>query len=126
MKPINEYITERIRIDNTRRPEFPINGTVDEQIEYLRHCGFEKIPALDNPIYTMNNQKGRKVVWNLGSMLRFADVTKRQISEKNPALCCNPSSKYYALEYSDSSSKNSYKLLTKDEFLRAMWDILRI
>jgi hypothetical protein len=126
MKTLNNYILERLNPKHLGYSGFPIDGTIEEMIKYLENYGFERIPAADNAIYTMNNQKGRKVIWVLGGMIRFADVTKRKISEKNPAFAYNIANDYCALEYSDSSSKKSYKQLTKDEFLSAMHDVLGI
>ena len=48
MDTLTNYITERIRIDNVKHLEFPIDGTVDDMVEFLDEQGFKSLKSPKN------------------------------------------------------------------------------
>ena len=96
MESLNNYITERIRVDNIKHPEFPINGNTEEIVDFLKERGFEEIKDLPHlPMYTdyvtvFNNTYKNKcfgvMVDSLSkrNIICFADTSNGRISRKNP------------------------------------------
>jgi hypothetical protein len=98
MNQLNDYIFERIRIDNIRILKFPIDGTYDEVIIFLKEAGFGELPYK----YRMGKYKIRNEVdtihafntersllfygWAIpeGCIIRFADTSTEKISVDNP------------------------------------------
>lgn len=51
MNQLSDYITERIRIDNIKKFEFPINDPIEKMVEYLRNHDFTEIPCTSRKMY---------------------------------------------------------------------------
>ena len=108
MNSLSDYIVERIRIDNIKLEEFPVDGTYDEVVDFLERCGFNKIK--DDSHYMFNNAKKfnqeHKLCFSCEtsdsySYVIFADTTKSNISDKNRLYCINfdPNKKYHISSY---------------------------
>lgn len=91
MKPINDYIVERIRIDNVKPTcDFPINGTIDDMIKFLKMNGFKETRFTFGNIFALLNKKSTKqfVCYNKefdAVRLWFADTTNK-ITNDNPVF----------------------------------------
>lgn len=90
MKPINDYIVERIKIDNVKPAcDFPINGTIDDMIKFLKMNGFEETRFTPGNIFTFLNKRSAKQLayYNYFDAVRlwFADTTNK-ITEDNPVF----------------------------------------
>lgn len=78
MKNLNNYITERIRIDNIKCPEFPVDGTLDDIIQFLKENGFVKLTLEGNVFKSFINAKARSFDINLVTdRIWFADTSKK-------------------------------------------------
>jgi hypothetical protein len=95
MESLNNYITERIRIDNIKHPEFPIKGDYDATIVFLKEQGFERLPhefygsEQHQFVNIFNDQHIRGWMYYLAgdlTMITFADTTDREISKDNPMI----------------------------------------
>ena len=88
MESLNNYITERIRVDNIKSREFPINGTLGEIIDFLKEHGFKEIKDLPNlSRYTDYvvpfNEYRNKCFGVFKKNIFFADTSRKKISESN-------------------------------------------
>ena len=127
METLNNYITERIRIDNIRGG-FPIDGSFDDMIEFLRRNGFKV--CMNNSGYSdyscLSSQRNGKVLIrrdvgagrNQYYVLIFAN-TNNTITENNPIFVVflyGNGSKNFKIEYGN----DRFEILTKDEFLQKL------
>jgi hypothetical protein len=87
MKPINNYIVERIRIDNINTYRgFPFSGTAPEVIDFLEYAGFERFDlpksakTLGSVVDEFDKREGKYfTAVNYGTIntVYFADMSKR-------------------------------------------------
>ena len=108
MNQLSDYITERIRIDNIRILKFPIDGTYDEVINFLKDAGFGglpykyKISNTNDTINAFNTERSLlfygKSIFN-GCIIRFANTSTEKISADNPMfeMWYNKNHKIYSL-----------------------------
>ena len=87
MNQLSNYITERIRIDNIKILKFPIDGTYDDAIMFLKKQNFEEIYP-DGYIEELANLAETKCfihdsILN-GFIIWFADTSKEDVSKDNP------------------------------------------
>jgi hypothetical protein len=100
MNPLSDYITERIRVDNTnikrKHPgDFPINGNIHDVINFLESYGFEEMPPvyrneLKEYIEILNSYHKRCFInYRVQSknandgFIVFGDTSKSDISKNN-------------------------------------------
>ena len=92
MKPINDYIVERIRVDNMKQ-EFPNVHSADEILDFLKKQGFKEIPDTYDFYYLgqyvdVFDDKRKKLVirYTEGKFctINFADTSRSDISDDNP------------------------------------------
>ena len=87
MEPLNEYITGRIRIDNIK-PKFPINGTLNDIINFLESNGFKESPFKSGrdifPLFNGKSTKQYILNRDIYNRLWFADTSNGPISGNNP------------------------------------------
>jgi hypothetical protein len=100
METLNNYITERIRIDNIKHLEFPIDGTIDDMVEFLQSQGFSRMYpntfALRSKFNEVNNKcfvaKVNKAIW-------FADTSNDEINGDNPIFSVDEETSNYRSYY---------------------------
>ena len=86
MKNLKDVL-EKLKIDDIKLiKEFPIDGTIDDMIEFLEKEGFKEIEYHKN--YTLSKQiknTNDKVFITLeNKRIYFADTSKKTISKENP------------------------------------------
>ena len=123
MKPISNYIVERIRIDNIKCA-FPIDGSTNDMIKFLESNGFMKIPFKIGGIFNLLNKKSAKqfVILSAGGITRFwfADTSNHPISEDNPVFLIiskNKTGGEREFAYSNTDLKNH---CNKQEFIEML------
>lgn len=101
MKPLNNYIVERIRVDNikhTEHTEFPAGKvTMDKTIGFLEKMGFNNIPhvpsrRLEDVVEIFNDTHGRCFTVSINphqgdKYILFTNTSNDKISIKNPMYC---------------------------------------
>jgi hypothetical protein len=102
MESLNNYITERIRVDNLKHQAFPNTSSIEEMVEFLREQNFVDVTN-KNLIYweqvfnILNLSKSKCYIYDqythpangVKISLKFADTTNGNISRKNPLFLCN-------------------------------------
>ena len=78
-------VLEKLKIDDIRIDKFPINGTIEDVIEFLKEQGFEDIKQR-GPKDNVFNSKESKCFTYIEELKRvwFADTSKKTISKENP------------------------------------------
>lgn len=100
MKPLNKYITERIRIDNVKPREFPVDGKQYDAADFLEKNGFVEIKVMPElPWYSdyidfFNQCNGRCFGIKLkdvsdNQFICFADTSREKISKSNMLYMIN-------------------------------------
>jgi hypothetical protein len=110
MESLNNYIVERIRIDNVKHvkhSEFPVDGTVEEIVDFLKEQGFKEIndphSGFSDSAKFLNDMKGKCFSvdtrgWEVLGV-EFADTSTNKISEDNP---------FYYIDMSVKARKNGF------------------
>lgn len=129
MESLNNYITERIRIDNIK-PEFPVDGTDKEIIDFLKEYGFKEIKDLPNiPFYPdyailFNKYKdkcfGIEVEGTNNMDIYFANTSKDKISKSNILYIIRTSPKIYECRKVWGDDIEMCTFLDKSEFKKEM------
>ena len=102
MESLNNYITERIRVDNLKT-KFPNTSSIEEMIEFLKEHDFvdvtdERFFRWDQIVNALNKCKSKCYTYKryihprvggVVASLKFADTTNGNISRKNPLFLCN-------------------------------------
>ena len=86
MKELREVILEKLKVDDIVLTEkFPINGTVDDMIKFLKEQDFIHITNPPNGLLsdTFNNKGGKYMIVYIHTFY-FADTSKGKISKDNP------------------------------------------
>ena len=129
MESLNNYITERIRVDNIKL-EFPVDGTDKEIIDFLKEYGFKEIKAL--PYFTrytdyvvpFNKYKdkcfGIEVEGTNNMDIYFTNTSKNEISKSNILYIIQTSPKIYKCRKVWGSDYNMCTFLDKNEFKKEM------
>ncbi len=96
MKTIDNYILERL---NPRHlgptDKFPIDGTLDEVVEFLKRHGFEQVELESYGIVKQFNERHIRGFIISSTNIWFADTSKGIISEDNPVFVYRTDSKGY-------------------------------
>ena len=102
METLNNYITERIRVDNIQSTEFPIDGTLEDVIQFLEeqgYVGFSWLSGTPGGWSKFFNYYKQKIFsyktdnWGY-TYLKFADTTNKNIGKENPI---------YEMEFKDNN-----------------------
>ena len=132
METLNNYITERIRVDNIKRPEFPINGTLDDVVKFLKEQGFKEIKDLPyftlytNYVVPFNKYKDKcfaiEVDGTNTGIIYFADTSKDKISKSNILYIIRlyPATHEMIVRKIWGDGGNMYVFLDKGEFKKEM------
>ena len=132
MNSLNNYITERIRVDNIKHPEFPIDGTIKDMEEFLKRNGFGKIktnyqfngipggPRKYWRVFDEVHKKGYIIITERGvaDRIMFADTSKDGISTYNPMFYIEKDNGHFYEIRKISSSTNEF--LTIDDLEKEM------
>ena len=94
METLNNYITERIRVDNIKSVKFPIDGKIDDMVGFLQSQGFSQIQtdAL-NLRSGFNKAKGKCFMVYNTHVIWFADTSNNKINNDNNIFTVDDSSK---------------------------------
>ena len=125
MKTIDNYINERLNprhLGSTGR--FPIDGTVEEVIEFLEKQHFEYFETGygDSIIQSFDkeNIKGYHVEFRQHPSIWFADTSKDKISRDNPVFLYKPTTQdHYSTILPGGIISGVYKH-TKKEYLELL------
>ena len=101
MKSLEEVILEKLKIDDiVIDKEFPIDGTVDDMIEFLKDKAFKYVRCDGAIDKWFNKYKSRCYYYN-GENLWFGDTTKGMISSKNPIFMYKTLHNSFSVYYCD-------------------------
>lgn len=123
MNPLSDYIVERIRVDNIKWKKFPIDGSLNDVIEFLKYNGFEQSEysnCYDWMSLYMDDFHHKLPEFEIvnGRILKaivFANTSKHDISGNNPMwyilfdISCSKPIKW-------KKSFGPTTLLSKDDF----------
>ena len=77
-------IYEKLDINKVRlNDKFPIDGTIEDVVEFLEEQGFKDINQRGSKDVIFNSKKS-KCFYRLSGHLWFGDTSKEEISKKNP------------------------------------------
>ena len=122
MEPLNNYITERIRINNIKHSEFPIDGPIDEIIGFLEGHGFKEIDDIKGRTATdFFNSKHDRCYWLRDKKwIYFGDTSGSSISQTNKLFMIDLLGNNGEYRFMDNySCSNDYHNNTK-EFLEIL------
>ena len=121
MKELTDYITEKLDINRVNlNDEFPINCSIKDICEYLRHLGFIEIPN-DGKLklfLAMNDVKDKVFATSIGvtsEFVRFADTSKHDIDEKHPSYAIFADGRHYKEWIGNTGAE--YVLISKEKLL---------
>ena len=127
MKTIVDVL-EKLKVDDITFDEFPVDGTLDDAVKFLREYGFEEVEyELEKHFYyvkDIESRKGRYVVVNReDSEIIFGDTSKEKISPKNPLYSISynldESNKYFSrIPFQPGGAE--MKRYTEKEFTKEM------
>ena len=100
-------ILEKLKVDDIVFEKFPIDGTVEKMIKFLKEQGFidatESYGSLNDIFNTAKSKcffiypdDNTKRIW-------FVDTSEREICKENPVFFIDPTYKYYEVYYLNSS-----------------------
>ena len=128
MNSLNDYIIERIRVDNIKLEEFPIDGAIKDMEEFLKGNGFEKIKNNYQfngtrkywKIFDEAYKKGYIIITEHGvaDRIMFADTSKDGITTYNPMYYIEKDNGHFYEIRKISSTMNEY--LTMDDLEKEM------
>ena len=129
MNPLSDYIVERIRIDNIKFMEIPIDKSIDEILIWMKDHHFknalDEYPNIDNLLfrtYVKKLQKIKDCIFNFKEnntckVLRFVNTTENKISNGNPVFVIFHNLVKNKIEYYIEYSEYYEVLLSKSEFI---------
>ena len=89
MKNLKEVL-EKLKVDDIIIEKFPIDGTLDNIVEFLKERNFKEISNdFDNYLYNAFEDAKKKVYLMLDKEMFFADTSKEKISKDNPIFYCS-------------------------------------
>ena len=129
MKTINDYIIERIRIDNVKRNtfrEFPLNGGIKDIEGFLKDNGFTQIKCNEDTLTErgkfLNSKHGKYyIIYNYAvnsGSISFTDTSNGPISKTNPMYYINP--KTYSYRKLEGVDVEDLSTLLQGEFKKEM------
>ena len=126
MKTLKDSILEKLKVDDIILYEkFPIDGTVDDIVEFLKDNNFIIIEeGKPQPTFIIRrhiNNAHKRICFIYKFMnqflLRFADASKKEISTKNPLFILIRD--YNSYKYKTASQyDDGIKELNKEEFAK--------
>lgn len=114
MKELKDILLEKLSIDDINlNEEFPIDGTLEEIIDFLKSKGFKEIETGDNQINEILNKKRNKCFTLFSGRIWFADTSKGDISKKNPLFYIDTYNSHLLVYYIDKYRDKIY--ITEDD-----------
>ena len=124
MKNLKDILVEKLKVDDIVLGEkFPIDGTVEDMIEFLEDAGFVPVEENHNykgsvdDIFDYNNTKcflkENKRFW-------FADTSKEKISKSNPIFFIVMPEKIFKVYYCNNYNTIDIVEDNKKEFLKEL------
>ena len=127
MKTIVDVL-EKLKVDDIVLDEFPVDGTLEDAVKFLKEYGFKEIKfeikkhfLYTSVIKDIENREGRYVVVNKDDLeIMFGDTSKKDIDERNPLYSILYSMDEYTSRTLSQSDSTKMKKYTKDEFAKEM------
>ena len=123
MKELTTYITEKLDISKVTlyNSDFPINGSIKDICEYLRHQGFIEIPNNGKLklFLAMNDKKDKVFAWDAGltgKFVRFADTSNHDIDKEHPSYVIFSDGRHYK-EWIENN-KTEADMIPKEKLLK--------
>ena len=124
-----DSISEKLSIDSIvlTNKEFPINGTLEEIIEFLECNGFNSVVRGVGGVADMFNEYKSKCFYKKEDHLWFGDTKKEKISKDNPIFYISRIPDIFDVYYRDNSSwiinivENDKKAFLKELNKRFGW-----
>ena len=135
MKNLRDIILEKLKVDDISlvKKEFPIDGTINEIIEFLKDAGFKKVPSYAGWNATVENFKKNNVKCfsvNIGATTIVEIIDRSNHKLKNKLFTIKLSSYYniddkYTID-DDMTAKTDANVRTvpKEDFLKELSEIL--
>ena len=137
MKNLKDTILEKLKVDDiVLNGEFPIDGTLEEIVEFLEDTGFKEVPNLASWDKTFKNYKKYNVKCfdaDRGSHKSIKIINRSNPRFKNKLfyIKLNPEDKYYEDKYNIFDDITTAKTqcwdaryASKEEFLEELSEIL--
>lgn len=132
MNQLSDYITERIRIDNIKKFEFPINDPIEKMVEYLRNHDFTVIPDTGQDMSEIEMKslfsmaKHNAYMFDVRpnyKILRFAHYPGRSLSTNDPIFNIYYRSSMNKIEYHIEYKTFWETRLIKQDFLKIVNEV---
>ena len=128
MKNLKDIVLEKLKVDDIVFDVFPVDGTLDDAVKFLKEYGFEEIKFdLEKHFYyrdvikDIENREGRYVVVNKDDLeIMFGDTSDEDIDEKNPLYSILYSMDKYFSMIPFQPGGAEMKKYTKKEFAKKM------
>lgn len=113
-------ILEKLKVDDIIIEKFPIDGTGNDIITFLKNEGFTYV-LCNNSINEEFNKCGCKCFYYTSSRFWFGDTSKEKISKKNPIFYICFNKPIYSVYYIDSED-NGIDIVdnNKKEFMKEL------
>lgn len=85
MKNLKDTILEKLKVDDITFNEFPIDGSIEDMIEFLKENGFRFIKN-EEKISVLFDSANSKCYTTYKNRIWFADTSKEKISKDNPVF----------------------------------------
>jgi hypothetical protein len=124
MNQLRDYITERIRIDNIKILKFPIDGTLQDIVEFLEDAGFKKVSTSANwansfEKYKKYNTRCYALEHGTATYIEIIDRTNSKFKNKLFYIKLHEDDKYYNIFDDITTAKMALdaRQVSKEEFL---------
>ena len=119
METLNNYITERIRIDNIKSARFPIDGKIDDIVDFLQFQGFSQIQTDILNRSKFNEANNKCFIAKVNKAIWFADTSNDEINNHNNIFSVDDESLNYR-SYFIWGGHNIIDEVSKEFFLEAI------
>ena len=133
MKDLKDIISEKLRVDDIvlSNKEFPIDGTVNDMIEFLKDAGFKEVPSCGVWSQTFKNYKkcnGKCFVIDSGGQAAIVEIINRanyKFKNKLFFIKFNLINKYNIFDdITTAKSGLDARQVSKETFLEELSEIL--
>ena len=130
MKNLRDSILEKLKVDDIVFNTFPIDGTINDMIEFLKDAGFKEVPSQDRWDQTFKNYKKCKgkcfAADKLGPIsVEIIDRSNFKFKNKLFYLKLNSEDKYNIFDdITTALGGLDAREVSKEEFLEELSEIL--
>ena len=135
MKTLKDTILEKLKVDDIilNKERFPIDGTIDDMIEFLDDTGFKEVPSYGIWNQTFKNYKkcnGKCFAVDKSSPVSIEIIDRSNFKSKNKLfyieLNANDKYDYKYNIFDDITTAMSWDIreVSKEEFLKELSEIL--